>query len=213
MISALRPQGLGKRLFFVVFVMALLFVLWHNERFLLNAGAPEWTHFNSVRWHLVPHGVGGAIALSVGALQFSTTLRTRYLRIHRACGKAYIIAVLILAPVAVWIAFILSPWFLIVFTIVQAATLLLFTGAAYACIRRRDIAAHREWMVRSYSILLIFLEGRILMAIPVLARRGMDAVVLVNWGCMVLSLVTVECFLRWRQLFPYHSVRIVNVLK
>jgi hypothetical protein len=121
---------------------------------------------------------------------------------HRACGKAYIIANFILAPVAVWMAFILSPWFLIVFTVVQACTLLLFTGIAYACIRRRDVAAHREWMVRSYSILLIFLEGRILMAIPVIGRGGLDSVVMVNWGCMVLSLVITECFLRWRQIVP-----------
>jgi uncharacterized membrane protein len=213
MISALRTKGVGKGLFYAAFVTALLFVLWHNERFLLNPDAPEWIHFNPVRWHLVPHGIGGAIALTLGALQFSTTLRRRYTRIHRICGKAYIIAVLILAPVAVWMALILSPWFLLVFTIVQAATLLLFTGAAYACIRRRDITAHREWMVRSYGILLIFLEGRILMAIPALSRRGMDAVVLVNWGCMVVSLVAVECFLRWRQLFPQHSFKTVNVSK
>jgi hypothetical protein len=204
----LRTSGsLGKRVFFAAFLMAVGFVLWHNERFLLHADAPEWRHLGPVRRHLIPHGVGGAIALGVGALQFSTKLRQRYAGFHRACGKAYIIANFILAPVAVWMAFILSPWFLIAFTIVQAGTLMLFTGIAYACIRRRDIRAHREWMVRSYSILLIFLEGRILMAIPVIARGGLDSVVLVNWGCMVLSLVIAECFLRWREIFPRRSLR------
>jgi hypothetical protein len=206
MITSLRPKGLGKRVYYAVFVTAVLFVLWHNERFLLNAHAPEWAHLNPVRWHLIPHGIGGTVALGLGALQFSTRLRQRYPRVHRICGKAYIVATFILAPVAVWMAFLLSPWFLIVFTIVQAVTVLLFTGVAFACIRRRDYAAHREWMVRSYSILLIFLEGRILMAIPALARRGMDSIVLVNWGCMVVSLVVVECFLRWRQVFPRRSV-------
>ena len=194
--------GLGKRLFFGVFGVAFLFVLWHNERFILDARSPAWTFFNPIRWQLIPHGVGGAIALILGALQFSTRLRSRHPRIHRNCGKLYIIATLILAPVAVWMAFIISPWFLIVFTTVQAGTLLLFTLAAYACVRRRDFAAHREWMVRSYGILLIFLEGRVLMAIPALARRGMDSIVLVNWGCMVVTLVAAECILRWQQLFP-----------
>jgi hypothetical protein len=99
-------------------------------------------------------------------------------------------------------AFIISPWFLIVFTVVQASALLLFTLAAYACVRRRDFAAHREWMVRSYGILLIFLEGRVLMAIPALAHKGMDAVVLVNWFCLVATLIAAECLLRWPQLFP-----------
>lgn len=197
-----RSDHLGKRLFFVAFGMALLFVLWHNERFFLNPLAPEWVHLNPIRWKLIPHGIGGTIALILGALQFSTTLRQRYPRVHRTCGKLYIIGTLILAPVAVSMALVVSPWFLIVFTTIQSGTLLLFTLAAYACIRHRDIVAHREWMVRSYSILLIFLEGRVLMAIPALSSRGLDSVVAVNWACMVVSLVAVEFFLRWGQLFP-----------
>jgi uncharacterized membrane protein len=200
-----RRNDLGKRIFFGAFGIAFLFVLWHNERFFLNPLAPEWLHLNPIRWHLIPHGIGGAVALILGASQFSTTLRQHYPRVHRTCGKLYIIGTLILAPVAVSMAFVVSPWFLIVFTTIQSGTLLLFTLAAYACIKRRDIVAHREWMVRSYSILLIFLEGRVLMAIPALSSRGLDSVVAVNWACMVVSLVAVEFFLRWRQLFPLHA--------
>jgi hypothetical protein len=40
------------------------------------------------------------------------------------------------------------------------------------------------------------------MAVPALARHGMDAIVLVNWGCLVVTLVTVECVLRWREIVP-----------
>jgi hypothetical protein len=167
-----RRYDLGKRLVFVLFGVAFLRVLWNNERFLLYPHAPEWVHLNPIRWHLISHGIGGAIALILGALQFSHTIRRRHPRVHRMFGKLYIIGTLILAPVAVAIAFVVSPWFMIVFTTVQSGTLLLFTLAAYACVRRRDFVAHREWMVRSYSILLIFLEGRVLMAIPALARRG-----------------------------------------
>ena len=56
--------------------------------------------------------------------------------------------------------------------------------------------------MRSYAIVLIFLEGRVLMAIPALARHGMDAIVLVNWACLAVTLVVVECVLRWREVFP-----------
>lgn len=201
---------LGKQIFFGIFGCAFLFVLWHNEQFLINPRAQEWAHFNPIRWHLIPHGIAGAVTLLLGATQFSTRLRRRYPRIHRNCGKAYILGTLILAPVAVWMASIVSPWFLIVFTAVQASALLLFTLAAYACVRRRDFAAHREWMVRSYGILLIFLEGRVLMAIPALAHRGMDAVVMVNWLCLAVTLIAAECFLRWRQLFPNRTGRTVS---
>jgi uncharacterized membrane protein len=187
---------------FAVLGFMALFVLWNNERFFLNPQAPEWAHYNPIRWHLLPHGLGGTLALALGALQFSTRLRRRYLRIHRLTGKLYIASTFIAAPVAIWMAFINSPWFLIPFTVVQASTWMLFTLAAYLCIRRGDISAHREWMMRSYAIVLIFLEGRVLMAIPALARHGMDAVVLVNWGCLAVTLVVMECLLRWREIFP-----------
>jgi hypothetical protein len=179
-----------------------LFVLWNNERFLLDPQAPEWEHYGPIRWQLLPHGLGGTVALLLGALQFSTRIRRRYPRLHRRIGKLYIGGTFIAAPVAIWMALINSPWFLIPFTIVQATTWMVFTGFAYVCIRRGATKPHSEWMTRSYAIVLIFLEGRVLMAIPALARHGMDAVVLVNWGCLAVTLVLVESFLRWREVFP-----------
>jgi hypothetical protein len=114
----------------------------------------------------------------------------------------YIAGTLVAAPVAIWIAFIANPWFLIPFAVVQAATWMLFTLVAYRCIRRGDIRAQREWMMRSYAIVLIFLEGPVLMAIPTLARQGMDAVVLVNWGCFAITLIVMEVVLRWNEIVP-----------
>lgn len=191
-----------KYVLFAILGSMALFVLWNNERFFLNPQAPEWAHFNPIRWQLIPHGLAGTLALALGALQFSTRLRRRHLHIHRLTGKLYIAGTFIAAPVAVWMAFVNSPWFLIPFTVVQASTWMLFTLAAYLCIRRGAVSAHREWMMRSYAIVLIFLEGRVLMAIPVLARHGMDAVVLVNWGCLAVTLVVTECLLRWREIVP-----------
>jgi uncharacterized membrane protein len=187
---------------FTLLGLMALFVVWNNERFFLNPQAPEWAHYNPIRWHLLPHGLGGTVALGLGALQFSTRLRRRHVRIHRLCGKLYIIGTFVAGPVAIWMAFISSPWFLIPFTVVQASTWMLFTVVAYLCIRRGDVRSHREWMMRSYAIVLIFLEGRVLMAVPSLARHGMDAIVLVNWGCLAVTLVVMECVLRWREIFP-----------
>ena len=36
------------------------------------------THLGPIPYHLIPHGFDGAIALLLGALLFSTTLRPRY---------------------------------------------------------------------------------------------------------------------------------------
>ena len=196
-----RPR-LAKHVFFAAFGLMGLFVLWNNERFFLNASAPEWDRLNPIRWHLVPHGLGGALALGFGALQFSSRVRRRYPRVHRVSGRLYVIGAVVAAPVAVWMAFTISPWFLIPFTVVQASTWVLFTLVAYSCIRRGAVTSHREWMMRSYAIALIFIEGRVLMAVPALARGGLDAVVLVNWACFGLTLVVVECLIRWREIIP-----------
>lgn len=214
-VQALRDQGYETRerstpkyvLFGVLGLMAL-FLLWNNERFFLDPHAPEWEHYYPIRWQLIPHGLGGTLALLLGAMQFSTRIRRRHIHLHRRIGKLYIAGTLVAGPVAIWMAFINSPWFLVPFTIIQAATWMLFTLFAYVCIRRGAVKAHREWMTRSYAIVLIFLEGRVLMAIPALARHGMDAVVLVNWGCLAVTLVVVESFLRWREVFPIRQPNI-----
>jgi uncharacterized membrane protein len=150
----------------------------------------------------VPHGIGGTVALVLGATQFSSRLRRKHLRVHRFFGQLYIAGILVLAPVAVLMALRVSPWFMTVFTVVQAATVMAFTAAAYWSIRRRNIAQHREWMVRSYAVVLVFLEGRVLMAVPAIGREGMDSVELVNWACFAMSLVIAEFILQWPALFP-----------
>jgi uncharacterized membrane protein len=195
-----------------VFALMALFVLWNNERFLLDPSSPAWVHFGPIRWYLVPHGFAGSLALFLGATQFSTRIRRNHLGFHRLCGKLYIAGVFLLGTVAIAMALRISPWFMTVFTIVQSLTAMAFTAAAYLCIRRRDVPQHREWMAHSYVVVLIFLEGRVLMANPALARQGMDSVVVVNWGCLVLSQVCGEFILRWRDLFParrpYSSVEL-----
>lgn len=200
------PRSRAKYALFAVLGVMTLFVAWNNERFFLDPHAPEWAHYGPIKWHLLPHGLGGTFALALGALQFSTRLRRRHLRVHRLTGKLYMGGTLVAAPVAIWMAFINSPWFLIPFTVVQATTWVLFTLIAYLCVRRGEISAHREWMMRSYSVVLVFLEGRVLMAIPAIGRHGMDSVVLVNWGCFAVTLVVMEVLLRWREIFPARHV-------
>jgi Predicted membrane protein (DUF2306) len=120
----MHPMVRPKNIFFGTFGLMLLFVLWNNESFLLKPLSPQWAHYNPTRWHLIPHGMTGFIALALGALQFSTRLGQRYSHLHRLFGKIYICSTFVLEPVAIWMAFVNSPWFLIPLTIVQAIVLL-----------------------------------------------------------------------------------------
>jgi hypothetical protein len=186
-------------LFAVVAAMAA-FVLWNNERFLIEPASPNWPRYKLMGWRLVVHGLAGVTALGLGALQFSSRLRRSRPRLHRLVGKTYIASVFIAAPAAVLMAIVVSPWFMLTFTITQAGVWMLCTAVAYLFIRRRDVVSHREWMIRSYAIVLNFLEGRVLMAVPPVGAQGMDAVVAVNWLCLVLTLVGAELIVQWPKL-------------
>lgn len=184
-------------LFLIVGAMTL-FVLWNNERFLLDAASPQWAHYEQMGWRLAPHGVAGVFALVAGALQFSERARRRGW--HRHLGRLYVAAVFVAAPFAIWMAMLASPWFLLAFTIVQAGVWMLATAIGFAFARRRRFDMHREWMIRSYGVTLNFLEGRVLMAIPPIGAGGLDSVVLVNWGSLVLTLVGAELLIQWLRL-------------
>src|ERR1700729_1476440 len=44
---------------------------------------------------LVPHTLGGVIALLAGPMQFSSRFRQRHLKFHRVLGRAYVVSVFI----------------------------------------------------------------------------------------------------------------------
>jgi len=78
-----------------------LYVLYHNERFLIEPANPIWRHYAEVAFWLVPHAVAGTCALVLAPLQFSERLRKRYTRAHHIVGRLYVIGTLVLAPLGV----------------------------------------------------------------------------------------------------------------
>ena len=62
---------------------------------------------NNPVWHTVfyIHITFGGIAMLTGWTQFSQRLRNRYLNIHRAIGKVYVVAVILSSCAGLYIAF------------------------------------------------------------------------------------------------------------
>jgi len=77
----------AKHVFFFCFGLLTLFVVLHNELPMVNAQSPARQHFAKVTWWLIPHGIGGALALLLAPLQFSNRQRLRYLRLHHILGR------------------------------------------------------------------------------------------------------------------------------
>ena len=105
---------------------------------------------------LVLHVVAAAVYVVVGAFQFPARLRRGHRDWHRRAGRVLVAAGLVVAGSGLWmtVSHPDAPGGHLLWTVrlvVGAAT-----GTSIvlglAAIRRRDVAAHRAWMIRAYAL-------------------------------------------------------------
>jgi hypothetical protein len=118
---------------------------------------------------LVTHIVGATVFALVGALQFVPRFRRRHRGWHRRAGRVLIAAGLGVAGSALWITLFYAPQpgtgpLLVGLRLVFGPALAACLVLGFLAIRRRDIPAHRAWMIRAYAIGLgagtqVFTEG------------------------------------------------------
>ena len=142
-----------------------------------------------------------AIALAVGALQFSTRLRQRFPRLHRVLGRFYVAGVSIAGPVAVYLAFHHGLPTMKTETTVQASLWLVTTWMAFVAVLNRNFEVHRQWMMRSYSVTLIFVASRIILALPVVAPTTDLGAERLGWILVICALLVPQLIINWPQLF------------
>lgn len=100
--------------------------------------------------HILP----GALFLGLAPLQFSRGFRQRHLQLHRWSGRVLVICGLIIGASALVMSYTMNiggpnetaatTLFAIVFLICLIK--------AYLYIRRKEVARHREWMIRAYGV-------------------------------------------------------------
>ncbi len=194
-----------KHVVFAVIWLMFAYVLYHNERFLINPSDASWPHYRDLSWRLLVHGIFGATALLLIFMQFNDRLRGRFLRLHRICGRIYTGAVFVAAPLGVYLAQLdKSIGYTFSFTLVTAvfASLWMFaTAMALWCIRTRRVEQHRQWMTRSVAMALVFLEVRVFEGVTGWGSSP-DGDTLVAWTCVALgypladAVLQIEDFLR-----------------
>ena len=195
---ATSAEGSRARLsLFVALGAMAVFVLINNERFFLDHTDPNWEYYRPIFGWLVPHGLAGLVALAGGALQFATSLRERAPGVHRFIGRCYLVGVLVSAILSMVITSIHNDLSLRIAIYVQATLWIGATSLAFYFIRNRQIVEHREWMIRSYAITLIFLTDRVLDAIPAIGALDTGTNPSVLWFCNVVAWVSPTLILSW----------------
>jgi hypothetical protein len=200
----------AKYVVFSLITLASLYVLYHNERFLIDSNHPAWQHYAPFKWWLLPHGIFGAIVLLFAPLQFSERLRQRYTKAHRVMGRLYVVGALALAPMGAYIQYYQermgAPRSFTVLGIVDAAMLMGTTILAFVFAYRRKIALHRQWATRSYAVALVFIAGRFVMGITGWETMGVEIVQAIIWSCLALSVPLADVANNWRELRSASSV-------
>ncbi len=173
---------------FALLTLLAIATIFEHEPPLLKPSNPEWAHITPFRWWLIPHIITAAIALLVGPLQFSATLRRRSLNLHRWVGRIYIVAVLAASSIAFYIGVAFevpeNRWLMGS----MAGLSLLVTLFAWLAVRNGRLDQHRLWIMRSYGLTYTFVTTRFIPDI-LLPHMGYVGITALYWVLIVFSLI------------------------
>jgi len=196
------PAMLAKRGVILAVALLTLATLATHEAYVLRPHDPEWAHLAPFRWWLAPHVLGGAIALLLAPLQFSSTLRGRYPAVHRWLGRTYMTAAIIASSLSVYIVVrfeVMANWWAMG---TMGGLWLITTVLAWLAARNRDFRQHQLWVGRSVCLTLTFVATRF---VPDILLPGLDYVNMtaLYWLFIVLSLIVPDLVLNARSLAPW----------
>jgi uncharacterized membrane protein len=196
-----RTRGLSKHLLWYAFGLAGISVLYYSDYpLLIHTHDPYRLKLIADRYLLIPHAIAGVLATALGPFQFSSRFRQRHLSLHRLMGKVYIGCICLAAPMALALGLRGFTFPMKFMGSLQSVLWLLCTLAAFITARNRQIAVHRQWMIRSYAFTLNFILSRLLNFIP--AYNNMSETGL----ALTLALLTASYFFipdmafNWREL-------------
>lgn len=149
------------------------------------------------------HRLGGSLLVLAGLLQFHAGLRRARPRLHRAVGMIYVPLALCAALSGIYMG-AAHPFGGVreaVPSVVFGSALIGVTLFALALARRRRFEAHREWMARSYALVLGPMTIRMLY-VPLWMVLGLpetEAVWVSFWLGWLTNLAVVEVWIRGRR--------------
>ena len=152
----------GLLLWTLVIVSSAYFFLDNVWAFVYGYRSRTWGNslFNNQVW-FVAHLVGGTLALAIGPVQVWKWFRDKYINIHRWLGKIYIVGCFLTGLSALRLSLVSHCVPCRISLFITAVLLLFTTGAAWFTIKQRNIKAHRQFMVRSYVLILAFVLVRV----------------------------------------------------
>lgn len=143
--------------------------------------------------------------LLAGVVQFNDYLLSHYKKLHRLTGKIYVLLILFIsAPSGLIMAFYANGgWPAKSSFMIIAVLWWYFTWKSFSEIKNKNIAAHRAYMIRSYSLTLSAITLRLYtFMIPQLVHiNGVLFYILVSWLSWIPNLLIAEWVIRRKSKF------------
>jgi hypothetical protein len=208
--TAIRASGsassgrLTTALWIAALAIGLYFVVGYVPRYLIWSEEMYGPYFWPRATILLPHLLGGLVAIVMGPLQFWPHIRNNYPMIHRVSGRIYLAAVLVgaLGGMAMAVTSGVNVSYASgLFAL--AIAWLLTSGMALASILRRNFVQHKQWMVRSYVVTFAFVTFRVVDDTLLYFGIGERAeyVAMLTWACWAIPLLFAELVMQGRQVF------------
>ena len=138
--------------------------------FLKEPYNPGFNKFSTITaLHIIP----GALYLALAPFQFITLIKSRWISYHRWMGRLLVLLGLFIGASALFIAIVIpfSGW---PESVINGFFAIFFVYAiikGFASIRAKQIAIHREWMIRAFALGLAIATMRLIF-IPALIYIG-----------------------------------------
>lgn len=147
---------------------------------------------------LYAHIVTACLAVAIGPFQLFIKPKRRGVRLHRVLGYLYVASIYISGLVSIYLCiFATGGWkaglgFFSLDILWMASTWIAIRQAV-----KKNITAHREWMLRSYALTLAAVSFRVwlMLATPLFGDQFLSAYQLSAWLCWVGNLVFMELFI------------------
>lgn len=175
-----------------------------NVNFLLSKPA-ELVQDMVWRTAFYVHIISAMVILVIGPFQFLKKFRSKYLTLHKWVGRAYVFGILALAaPSGMYMAFFANGGVPseIGFALMSSAWFTI-TYKAYQTIRKGEVVAHQQWMIRSFAVTFAAVTLR-LWVLVLSVTTDLDSVLIEQmsaWISWIPNLIFAEVFIRikWKQ--------------
>jgi hypothetical protein len=156
-----------------LFVISLKFVIGKLHYYSFQD--ETFGRYLGVKWWLLGHISGGILALILGPFQFVAILREKFSRLSKVTEYIYLTGIIISSICSMYLAWNMGlkiHWTWALSSQVLAFVWIVTALMTFRALLKKRMQQHKEWMIRSYLVTLVFIAFRWIVFLPAMAKLG-----------------------------------------